>query len=88
MWPSGWRAPASSSYTTSAVSPSACDTAGDEEYEPEPRDTMPDEPRRFRNPELRSQARVENESRAEKRAPAPEPARGCGSGPRPPPAAR
>lgn len=39
---------------------------GDDEYEPEPKDTMPDSPRRFRNPELRVQARVEDESKAEK----------------------
>ena len=39
---------------------------GDEEYEPPPEVPRPPSPRRFRNPELASQARVDYESKAEK----------------------
>ena len=39
---------------------------GDPEYEPPPEQERPPSPRRFRNPELKSQARVDDESRAEK----------------------
>ena len=39
---------------------------GDPEYEPEPDAPRPASPRRFRNPELAAQARVDAESRAEK----------------------
>ena len=39
---------------------------GDEEYEPEQKPERPDSPRRFRNPELKHQARVEQESKLEK----------------------
>lgn len=42
---------------------------GDEEYEPEPAAPRPPSPRRFRNPELAAQARVDAESKAEKCAP-------------------
>lgn len=44
---------------------------GDEEYEPEPAAPRPPSPRRFRNPELAAQARVDAESKAEKYALAP-----------------
>lgn len=39
---------------------------GDEEYEPPPEVPRPPSPRRFRNPELAAQARVDYESKAEK----------------------
>ena len=39
--------------------------AGDPEYEPQASD-MPPEPRRFRNPEMPAQARVEKPTKAEK----------------------
>lgn len=39
---------------------------GDEEYEPPPEVDPPPSPRRFRNPELKSQARCDYESKAEK----------------------
>ena len=42
---------------------------GDEEYEPAPAAPRPPSPRRFRNPELAAQARVDAESKAEKCAP-------------------
>ena len=41
---------------------------GEPEYEPEPKAPRPASPRRFRNPELAAQARVDAESKAEKRA--------------------
>ena len=41
--------------------------AGDPEYEPQVPE-MPAEPRRFRNPEMPAQARVEKPTKAEKRA--------------------
>ena len=44
---------------------------GDEEYEPPPELPRPPSPRRFRNPELATQARVDYESKAEKCAPKP-----------------
>ncbi|KAK9822157.1 hypothetical protein WJX81_000658 [Elliptochloris bilobata] len=40
---------------------------GDSEYEPEPAAPRPLSPRRFRNPELAAQARVDAESKAEKK---------------------
>ena len=43
---------------------------GNEEYEPPPELPRPPSPRRFRNPELATQARVDLESKAEKCAPA------------------
>ncbi|KAK9811126.1 hypothetical protein WJX73_004790 [Symbiochloris irregularis] len=41
--------------------------AGDDEYEPPPETERPPSPRKFRNPELKLQARVDQESRAEKK---------------------
>jgi U1 small nuclear ribonucleoprotein 70kDa len=39
---------------------------GDPEYEPPRAEDLPPDPRRFRNPELDTQARVDKESKAEK----------------------
>lgn len=39
---------------------------GDPEYEPAPKQALPEEPRIFKNPELAFQARVEQETRPEK----------------------
>ncbi len=39
---------------------------GDEEYEPPPEVPRPPSPRRFRNPEMTAQARVDYETKAEK----------------------
>lgn len=50
---------------------------GDEEYEPEQKPDRPDSPRRFRNPELKHQARVEQESKLEKYASAEAEAAAC-----------